>query len=74
MNNVIKYIQQERGNKTKQNQIIDGIMLAISDQVVKKGDVVVTLGAGNIWQSGEELLAYLNNQDLLTKQHEDRHA
>jgi len=40
MSSVIKYIQQERGNKTKHNQIVDGIMSAISDKVVKKGDVL----------------------------------
>lgn len=28
-------------------------------EVVQPGDLVVTLGAGNIWQSGEELLVYL---------------
>jgi UDP-N-acetylmuramate--alanine ligase len=27
--------------------------------LVKPGDLVLTLGAGNIWQSGEELLVYL---------------
>ena len=27
--------------------------------VVRPGDLVLTLGAGNIWQAGEELLVYL---------------
>ncbi|MBI1921212.1 MAG: UDP-N-acetylmuramate--L-alanine ligase [Geobacter sp.] len=29
-------------------------------KVVKPGDIVLTLGAGNIWQAGEELLRLLN--------------
>jgi UDP-N-acetylmuramate--alanine ligase len=28
--------------------------------VVREGDIVITLGAGNIWQSGEELIRQLN--------------
>jgi UDP-N-acetylmuramate--alanine ligase len=30
-------------------------------EIVKQGDLVITLGAGNIWQSGEELLVYLRD-------------
>jgi len=27
--------------------------------VVKEGDIVITLGAGNIWQQGEDLVKLL---------------
>ena len=29
------------------------------EEVVRPGDLVLTLGAGNVWQAGEELLVYL---------------
>ncbi len=29
------------------------------EEIVRPGDLVLTLGAGNIWQAGEELLVYL---------------
>ncbi|MEZ4272024.1 MAG: UDP-N-acetylmuramate--L-alanine ligase [Myxococcota bacterium] len=32
--------------------------------IVKPGDLVLTLGAGNIWQAGEELLVYLGGQNI----------
>ena len=43
-------------------------------EIVRPGDLVLTLGAGNIWQAGEELLVYLRgdadvgcrNEDWLT--------
>ena len=31
-------------------------------QIVEPGDLVLTLGAGNIWQAGEELLVYLRGE------------
>ncbi len=31
-------------------------------EIVEPGDLVLTLGAGNIWQAGEELLVYLDRQ------------
>ncbi|MBN1961451.1 MAG: UDP-N-acetylmuramate--L-alanine ligase [Deltaproteobacteria bacterium] len=33
-------------------------------QIVQPGDLVITLGAGNIWQSGEELLRLLATESL----------
>jgi UDP-N-acetylmuramate--alanine ligase len=30
---------------------------------VQEGDVVLTLGAGNIWQTGEELLKQLQERE-----------
>lgn len=32
-------------------------------EIVRPGDLVVTLGAGSIWQAGEELLVYLSERD-----------
>jgi UDP-N-acetylmuramate--alanine ligase len=34
-------------------------VLAHLREVVQPGDMVITLGAGNVWQVGEELLASL---------------
>ena len=34
--------------------------------VVRPGDLVLTLGAGHIWQAGEELLVYLRRPELRT--------
>ncbi len=32
-------------------------------EIVRPGDLVLTLGAGNIWQAGEELVVYLEGQE-----------
>ena len=39
-------------------------------EIVRAGDLVVTLGAGNIWQAGEELLVYLNEGTKSDKKRE----
>ena len=38
-----------------------GEVAAALAEVVQPGDLVLTLGAGNIWQAGEELLVYLRD-------------
>lgn len=38
MHQILQYIEDEAGNKTKHNQIIDGILRAIADKVLQPGD------------------------------------
>jgi UDP-N-acetylmuramate--alanine ligase len=34
-------------------------------RIVRPGDIVITLGAGNIWQAGEALLKKLEGQETI---------
>lgn len=40
MNSIIQYINDEAGNKTKHQQIIDGIVQAISEKTIKPGEML----------------------------------